>query len=216
MVELLQALLQNSGVTFELIFSFFFFFLDRNCKISMLNYSPEYASSCGFREWYLHLCLYFPAFPVLGIARSIRLSECVFWLVHLGVTLRRCPSLQSDNTQTLTPLSLNRFRQALWKSLNHFHVIKWIKSCISAAPRTPAGLSMWIWERHVTGTTLVRQMKAFVWQSGSVWWREQRHLENGSDCFLVFVKNKKTTPKKYNSSLYQRSCVPAFWANSNW
>lgn len=29
-------------------------------------------------------------------------------------------------------------------------------------------------------------MKAFVWRWGSAWWREQRHLENGSGCVHRF------------------------------
>ncbi len=53
LLPLLQVILQNNSVTFDLIWS------DRHCEISMLFYQPvKFAASfCGFGESYLNMCL---------------------------------------------------------------------------------------------------------------------------------------------------------------
>lgn len=80
---LLQVILQNNGVTFDLISIFF----DRHCEISMLFYQPgKFAASfCGLGESYLNMCLsIFPAFAVDIERNSLEWTEVLRLNLVLG------------------------------------------------------------------------------------------------------------------------------------
>lgn len=129
------------------------------------------------------------------------LCESVFWLVHLAVfTLRQqCLCLQSDYTRTVASLWQNIFRQAVWKGLNHFHVIS--KSCISAAVITLAEPSVRTWAPHArsifgpSNEGFCLTFRFWVMKGAKTFGKWVRLFS--TICFLIFTVEKN--PKKTHS-----------------